>query len=252
MTDKRTITITFGDQAENHKGMQIIGTASSKGFSFEEMEEAKKKFEDEGAICQMIHLNEYLPEDVKSDKDAYVLIVHNWIQKDQADALMREQLELTYDSKAFMYGRVVNKHARHNLCFSDFDQEAEYAEGRGTVVNYERIPILKELRSRFGSYIQGGEDLAGEANFYYDISKCGIGYHGDSERVKVIALRLGASLPMHYHWFHKGEAIGRHITFDLQHGSMYIMSEKAVGTDWKKKIVPTLRHATGCSKFTDL
>jgi hypothetical protein len=27
------------------------------------------------------------------------------------------------------------------------------------------------------------------------------------------------------------------------------MSEKAVGTDWMKKIAPTLRHAAGCAKF---
>lgn len=31
-----------------------------------------------------------------------------------------------------------------------------------------------------------------------------------------------------------------------------MMSEKAVGTDWKKKLTYTLRHATGCSKFTTI
>jgi hypothetical protein len=30
---------------------------------------------------------------------------------------------------------------------------------------------------------------------------------------------------------------------------MYVMSEKAVGTDWKKKKIYTLRHATGASPF---
>jgi hypothetical protein len=30
---------------------------------------------------------------------------------------------------------------------------------------------------------------------------------------------------------------------------MYVMSEKAVGFDWKKRIVPTLRHAAGCDKY---
>jgi hypothetical protein len=33
---------------------------------------------------------------------------------------------------------------------------------------------------------------------------------------------------------------------------MYIMSEKAVGFDWLKKIKPTLRHSTGCAKFTGI
>ena len=30
------------------------------------------------------------------------------------------------------------------------------------------------------------------------------------------------------------------------------MSEKAVGTDWKKKKIWTLRHAAGCNKFIKL
>ena len=33
---------------------------------------------------------------------------------------------------------------------------------------------------------------------------------------------------------------------------MYIMSEKAVGFDWLKKNTPTLRHSTGCAKFTGI
>ena len=30
------------------------------------------------------------------------------------------------------------------------------------------------------------------------------------------------------------------------------MSEKAVGTDWKKSSIPTMRHAAGCKKYTNL
>jgi hypothetical protein len=32
---------------------------------------------------------------------------------------------------------------------------------------------------------------------------------------------------------------------------MYVMSEKAVGTDWKSSKFFTLRHATGCAKYVD-
>ena len=31
--DMSAVTITFGDQAENHKGMQIIGKMADKGYS---------------------------------------------------------------------------------------------------------------------------------------------------------------------------------------------------------------------------
>ena len=38
----------------------------------------------------------------------------------------------------------------------------------------------------------------------------------------------------------------------LEDGDVYMLSEKAVGTDWRKKIVPTLRHAVGGEKFTKI
>ena len=31
----------------------------------------------------------------------------------------------------------------------------------------------------------------------------------------------------------------------LNHGDIYIMSEKSVGNDWKRRKIPTLRHAAG-------
>jgi hypothetical protein len=38
----------------------------------------------------------------------------------------------------------------------------------------------------------------------------------------------------------------------LEDGDMYVMSEKAVGTDWKSSSLLTLRHATGCEEFTTI
>ena len=32
---------------------------------------------------------------------------------------------------------------------------------------------------------------------------------------------------------------------------LYIMSDKAVGYDWKSRNILTLRHAAGCAKFTN-
>ncbi len=87
---------------------------------------------------------------------------------------------------------------------------------------------------------------------YYDNSKCGIGFHGDGERRKVIALRLGDSLPICYQWFKDGNPCGNRQDIIINGGDIYIMSEKAVGTDWKKKKIWTLRHAAGCSKFIKL
>jgi hypothetical protein len=43
--------------------------------------------------------------------------------------------------------------------------------------------------------------------------------------------------------------ISQRIDFDLHHGDIYVMDEKATGNDWKKKLIPTLRHAAGAEKY---
>lgn len=78
------------------------------------------------------------------------------------------------------------------------------------------------------------------------------GYHGDAERRKVLAVRLGASNPIHFQWFQDGKPIRDHMVFELEGGDMYIMSEKTVGTDFKKRKIPTLRHAVGAEKYVKL
>jgi len=136
--------------------------------------------------------------------------------------MFNEHISLDVDKKAWMRGKVVNKHARWNLCF---DTES-------------RDPVTKILLSQISSYVgPKAENLKGEGNYYYNKSKCGIGFHGDSERRKVIGIRLGdgESSPLHYQWFSKSEAVGERLIIPLNSGDMYVMSEKAVGTDWKKK-----------------
>ena len=68
----------------------------------------------------------------------------------------------------------------------------------------------------------------------------------------MIAIRLGTSMPIYYNWFYKSEPKGQRMLIQLNHGDMYIMSEKAVGNDWKLKNKPTLRHAAGAAKYTNL
>jgi len=58
-----TITITFGERAENSRGMQKIGTASNKGFSRDELIKAKTLFENYGYKCQIVDLNPFIEEE---------------------------------------------------------------------------------------------------------------------------------------------------------------------------------------------
>lgn len=183
-------------------------------------------------------------------KEAYLLVVRRAIRNDE---LLRELqgLEDQVDKKAVMRGRVVNKLARWNLCFDDIAQRPNIEAGEGTVVSFKDVPFIDDVR-RTVSRLGGRGLLKAELNYYYDNTKCGIGYHGDSERKLVIGVRAGASMSFCYQWYQQSKPIGKKLTLTLDHGDLYVMGDKTVGYDWKKKIVPTLRHSAGCKKYTDV
>lgn len=248
-------TLTFSEKVENHAGMEQIGEVVKSGFTRKELEMAKQWFEEKEIKVELIDLKEYLPDDLDYDgDDAIVLIARkglNAILEDEftADDLFDEQAKLDKDRKAFMYGRVVNKKLRHNLCFADFDQEADFENKKGTVIDFKHLPVLSKVREMIPKTIgKNGKNLLAEGNYYYDIEKCGIGYHGDAERRRIWAVKLGAKIPLHFHWFLRGEPVGKTAKLSFSHGDIYIMGNKAVGTDWKKKVILTLRHAAGCPK----
>eukprot|EP00009_Paramoeba_aestuarina_P004184 CAMPEP_0201508102 /NCGR_PEP_ID=MMETSP0161_2-20130828/1560_1 /ASSEMBLY_ACC=CAM_ASM_000251 /TAXON_ID=180227 /ORGANISM="Neoparamoeba aestuarina, Strain SoJaBio B1-5/56/2" /LENGTH=320 /DNA_ID=CAMNT_0047902651 /DNA_START=96 /DNA_END=1058 /DNA_ORIENTATION=+ len=254
----QTISITYGDQAENHVGMQMIGRLSESGFGERELVEAKRKFEEMGGVAELIDLRESsgVKSIQKNADPAFVLVLRKGVdvllkeRGETADDFFDEQVSLDADKKAFMYGRIVNKIARHNLCFSEEGQEPDYENKKGRIVGYSSVPLLSHLRDSFPELLgEKGEGLVAEGNYYYDVSKCGIGFHGDGERKKVVAVRLGASLPLHYQWFVENGVVGNRVKLVLNHGDVYVMSEKATGNDWKKRKDYTLRHAAGCEKF---
>ncbi len=253
---QHTITLTFGDQAENHVGMQKIGQLATDGFNLEDLTKIEESMEKSGVRCELIHLNPYLPAVFQgaSSEPAYILVirlgVNYFLNTQNAMDLLVEQSRLQPDTKAFMYGRVVNKKARHNLCFSPEGQEPNYENKKGRIVPYSDVPLLNFLRLSFPSkFGPKAENLVIEGNYYYDVTKCGIGFHGDAERKRVIGVRLGAPLPLHYQWFLESKPVGTRVKLIINHGDIYIMSEKAAGTDWKKKKTLTLRHAAGCDKY---
>lgn len=259
------ITLTFGECAENHVGMQKLGEKGEHGLTLQELGDAKARFEAAGCVCELIDLaalvgnsRAFLYEGAQVRvAPAAILLVRGGAQKimeklgASAEELFAEQLELDPDRKALMKGRVVNKHARWNLCFTEEPQEPDYDAGKGRVVAFTDVPQLDALQSALRFYF--GNKAAGlkaEANYYFDVEKCGIGFHGDSERKIVVAVRLGAAFPLCFHWYYKGGRVGARQVILPDSGDLYAMSDKAVGWDWKRSSIPTLRHAAGCGKFT--
>jgi hypothetical protein len=249
---KKVYTITFGDVAENHAKMQKIGTLHENGYSVEKLIQIQQKLTSYGLITELVDLNVGFDQ---TFSEAEVLVIRKGAQfilgEETTDGLIAENDALTMDKKALMRGKVVNKVARWNLCFADEDQEPNYEDGKGRVVAWKHIPRISRIRQVISEWT---EDmlLNGEANYYYDISQCGIGFHGDGERRKVFAVRMGETMPIYFKWYQNSEPVGDAFELILNDGDMYIMSEKAVGFDWLKKKIPTLRHSTGCSKFTGI
>lgn len=120
--ERYACTLTFGERAENHAGMQLLGEEVKDGFSISGLRLIRERFEAKGAVCELIDLNTYLPDEMRKDAaEAAVLVIRNAFEVISGtecgpDIILSEQFDLPKDTKAFMKGRVVNKIARHNLC----------------------------------------------------------------------------------------------------------------------------------------
>ena len=172
--------------------------------------------------------------------------------------------EIVNGKEVKVRGKRMNKRARTNLCFVDDREQAPAVyEGKGTIYDLKKMSMLRRGVETLKKQIAEGiiaidsktkvEINVVEGNRYYDLKNTGIGYHGDTERVVVICFSIGGSnYPMRWQWFKDGMPVGKPIQIALNDGDVYIMSEKAVGADWKLRKPYTLRHAAGANKYISL
>jgi hypothetical protein len=214
ITGKERITITCGEQSENHVGMEINGSGlSNNGFSLNQLIEWKENFEKlDNVNCEYIKLNSYLNNKYNEDlvtvsdddntisqlalkhdsDDAAILIIRNGVNallnlnnnnknnnRYTSKDMFQENLKQKWDTKYFDQRRqkVLNKHARYNNCYGEIKQDADYINKKGSIIAYNDVPILSLWKNNLNSYICS-DLLEAEGNLYYDIDKCGIGFHG--------------------------------------------------------------------------
>ena len=268
-----TMTLTFGEVAESHVGMQKIGQKDKEGFSYNDLLKAQKYFNSKGCKTILLHLNNFLPEKchdkeeneklkiAKNQKSyqAWILVAKKGIEcltgdKD-GENLLTEMLLFKWDTKLYNERRdiVQEKRARHNLNFSNKKQTADFTKGKGTTIPWGEVPLLLDTKnSLVKAFGDKANNLNCEGNLYYIPGKTGIGYHGDTERKKVIGVRFGGNMNINYMWHYNNKPRGMNVSISLEKGDIYCMSEKTVGTDWldapKKQF--TLRHAAGGEKYT--
>ena len=219
-----------------------------------------------------------------SDDQARVLLLRRWVQSMFEDTtvqdIYKELIADTWDAEYLdknkyrieivdgvetkVRGKRMNKRARTNLCYvAGREQEPDVWKGKGRIVDLKKKTALNLAVDRLRSMIEAGLIEIGsktkveinvvEGNRYYNLKNTGIGFHGDTERVVVICISIGCdNYPMRWQWFKDGMPVGDTIDITLNCGDVYIMSEKAVGADWKLRSIYTLRHAAGAKKYTGL
>lgn len=269
MNKNLIITITAGDCSENHVGMKQYGTNNHNGFTIDELIKINEKLRSKNIKTEFIMLHDLLPDKVKYEHKqilkAGLLIIRNGVNelmnnvsnnkeanKKFGDLILQSLLDIEWDKKYYdiRRKRILNKRARWNVCFGNKSKSANLEEKEGTIIGYNEVPELKNLLSILPLYLgDKAKELEVEGNYYYDIKKCGIGFHGDTERSKVIGIRFGDTGKLAYRWYYQSKIISKKLEVNLNHGDIYIMSEKAVGNDWKKRSKFTLRHAAGCEKY---
>ena len=220
---------------------------------------------------------------LEDEDQARVLILRNWagVMGEEWDIKVFKELasrrwdaeyldpnkyrtEIVNGKEVKVRGKRMNKRARTNLCFvADREQEPAVFEGKGSIYDLKKMECLNNGVEMLKKQIAAGLIEIGsktkveinvvEGNRYYNLKNTGIGFHGDTERVVVICISIGCdNYPMRWQWFKDGMPVGSPIDISLNCGDVYVMSEKAVGADWKKKSKYTLRHSAGAKKYTSL
>lgn len=232
-------TLTFGDCAENHIGMQKYGE-EKEAFSCKEIEDIYKHLIKNNIKCELIKLNDLIETNVEQ---AYFLIIRdglNHIKQNSDKEIFEELSNINFDKKYYdtRRNKILNKIARHNIIFHNYSKEPNYENKEGRIISFDTVPILKYVRKNLSKFLlnEKANNLLVEGNKYYDVNKCSIGLHGDGERNITIGMRFGCPFAIAFQWFCQSTKIGKPFISILNSGDIYIMSKKTVGKDWKKKI----------------
>ena len=257
-------TITLGDQGENHVGMEKIGSEAEAGISYLQLLGIYNQIKDTpNQAVEFYDLKQLLPDTKRHlcDPAAIMVIrsgVNYLLDTPNGDAhVLRELKSMSYDKTVFnaKKNKVTQKHARWNNTIDDEASEPDIENGKGTVVSFHEFPFIAQLRHRVREVFGIQHPLVGEVNYYYNAFKCAIMYHGDAERKIVVGIRSGnIGIPLRFCWFQNSLPISKFGEIDLGVGDVYVMSEKAVGTDWLRSSLKTLRHAAGlrCTKYYEM
>jgi len=257
-TLKPTWSLTVGNGGENHTGMEFLGNLRKKGqgWDVDRLLYAKDILESIfDKNVELFNLNEECLQGVNipkgsKPKDAYLMVVRNFLSENVHKNMIKELGSYEWDRKYWDTRRqkVLNKLARANVCYGKEGRAANYAEGKGTIIGFDQSPLVGNLLKVVEILMQDN-GLIVEGNQYDNVSKNGIGPHGDTERVCVSCLRVGESMPMKFGMFWNCKLRGKPFETVINGGDLDFMSEEAVGAEWKSRSKWIWRHCAGAPKY---
>lgn len=138
--------MTFSNVVENSIGMEQIGNINDyKPFTIERIQEIYDNYSGEKELYHLTLNDNDRPANLFYESET-VLVLRNFTNN--ADILFNELIKLNWDTKVLMKKEVKNKIARYNLCFADFDQEPDYANGKGRVIKINSLNRLTNLQTQ--------------------------------------------------------------------------------------------------------
>lgn len=255
--------LTFGEQSEIRAGGEKHGNGLvDKGFDVDELSNVLSN-ELMGPLSQLELLHKRLPvgEQDKPEHQAAVLLIKGGVNammgdSGYADRLLAEQNQTEYDKMYYdaRFKKTLNLRARHNTVFGEVGRIHTDDYKVSSVISWQDVPLLSAFRQKLPTFFgPKAVNLQGEGNHYYDQRKCGIGFHGDAERRIVICASLGETTTLRFKWRPPHSVEGEFSTepcdIRVEHGDVYVMSDKATGHDWKRRSIYRLVHGAGCPKY---
>jgi len=213
--------LTLGEQSEIHVGCEIHGQGlAAEGFGVQELMELKEHFQDQ---AELVILSDALPLGAQAQNAAAVLYIKGGVNvlmgsRTYADEMLLEQKSVRYDEFYFdrRRQRKLRQVARHNAVFGDRNVEPSEDYKQSTIIAYGEVLLFQRLREVLPEVFgEKARQLNSEGNLYYD-RKSGIGFHGDSERKRVICCSLGTPTSLFFYWRAPGSSEACSEKFDFK------------------------------------
>lgn len=113
---------------------------------------------------------------------------------------------------------------------------------------FKEFDASKKMSSELMKFTKNKiSSLFGISELNYKLENCiKSSYKGTLNKKIIIGLYIGESLFFYFSWFKDDKPIGKTCRFKLNHGDIYILTDKSLGCDFRKKNIPILKHCIGC------